>query len=85
MKCLIYVIEFQKRGVPHAHILAILNRVGLIHPDEIEKYTVAEIPNRILDLELWTQVTQKMIHNPCGSFNPESACCKYNNGTCKHR
>ena len=85
MKGLIYVIEFQKRGVPHAHILAILNRVGLIHPDEIEKYTVAEIPNRILDLELWTQVTQKMIHNPCGSFNPESPCCKYNNGTCKHR
>ena len=30
VKGLIYVIEFQKWGVPHAHILAILNREGLI-------------------------------------------------------
>ena len=45
-KGLILVIEFQKRGLPHVHILLILNRESGITAQEIEKYTSAEIPHR---------------------------------------
>ena len=37
-KALIEVVEFQKRGLPHAHILVTLNRDHSITADEIENY-----------------------------------------------
>ena len=61
-------MEFQKRGLPHAHILVTLNRNHSITEEEIEKYCVAEIPKveNERDYDLWRQVTSKMIHQPCG-------------------
>ena len=43
-KVIIEVVEFQKRGLPHAHILYTLNRSHSITEEEIEKYCAAEIP-----------------------------------------
>ena len=40
-----YTIEFQKRGLPHAHILLILEQK--IRPDELDKIVCAEIPEII--------------------------------------
>ena len=43
-------VEWQKRGLPHAHILIWL--VDKVRPEEIEKIISAEIPDPILDQEL---------------------------------
>ena len=81
---IILVIEFQKRGLPHVHILLILNRESGITAQEIEKYASAEIPDRNIQPGAWTKVTNYMLHRPCGNVNPEAPCCKKKNGQCKH-
>ena len=44
-----YVIEFQKRGLPHAHILLILEQQDKIKTiDDIDKIVSAEIPDPII-------------------------------------
>lgn len=48
VRCWMYCVEWQKRGLPHAHIL--LWMAEKIRPDEI-----AEIPDRTADLELHKQ------------------------------
>lgn len=49
-RCPMYSIEWQKRGLPHAHILIwLLNK---IRPAEIDQIISAEIPDRTIDPEL---------------------------------
>uniref|UniRef100_A0A0R0IBC5 ATP-dependent DNA helicase n=1 Tax=Glycine max TaxID=3847 RepID=A0A0R0IBC5_SOYBN len=72
-----YTIEFQKRGLPHVHLLFFL------HPDnkypssdEIDQIISAEIPSQQDDPELYSLVKYHMVHGPCGSLNPGSPCMK---------
>ncbi|KAF0683216.1 Aste57867_24720 [Aphanomyces stellatus] len=45
VECMTYSVEFQKRGLPHAHILVGLkNEVD--NPDVIDGFVSAEIPNK---------------------------------------
>ena len=70
-----YTIEFQKRGLPHAHILFILHRDDKFStPDAINKIVSAEIPDPIQSPHLFEIVTRCMIHGPCGSQNRNSPC-----------
>ena len=70
----IYVIEFQKRGLPHAHILLILdNQSKPRSPDDYDKLVCAEIPDQSKDNELFETVTKCMLHNPC-HINKSSPC-----------
>ena len=46
IKGLIKVIEFQKRGLPHVHILVILDRANTMTAEEVGRYKTAEIPNK---------------------------------------
>ena len=75
-KGLILVVEFQKRGLPHVHLLIILNRNNPISAQEIEKYATAEIPDSVSHPRDRERVTTYMLHRPCGSINPEAPCCK---------
>lgn len=68
-----YTIEFQKRGLPHAHILLILRSRDKLHrADQYDKVVCAEIPNPAVEPELFQLVTKHMIHNPCGPHTNES-------------
>ncbi|XP_037930893.1 uncharacterized protein LOC119665729 [Teleopsis dalmanni] len=57
---LMYSIEWQKRDLPHAHIL--IWCVEKIRPEEIDKIVFAEIPDPNVDKELFEIVTKNMIH-----------------------
>jgi len=42
----VYVVEFQKRGLPHAHILVVLQEVyKLREAEDVDRFVRAEIPN----------------------------------------
>ncbi|XP_078444240.1 uncharacterized protein LOC144713523 [Wolffia australiana] len=72
----VYVVEFQKRGLPHAHLLLVLDTPHKPKtPEDIDKTMWAEIPDPS-DKDLFDCVTTHMIHGPCGSANPRSPCMK---------
>jgi PIF1-like helicase/Helitron helicase-like domain at N-terminus/Helicase len=77
----VYVIEFQKRGLPHAHMLIILcDEDKPRTPDDYDKFVSAEIPDKIRCPTLNATVTTCMIHGPCGAANPNAVCMK--DGVC---
>ncbi|RVE41066.1 hypothetical protein evm_014285 [Chilo suppressalis] len=71
-RCWMYSVEWQKRGLPHAHILIWL--VERIRPNEIDNVISAEIPDNNEDPLLHKVITKNMIHGPCGILNPISPC-----------
>ncbi|KAI3939966.1 hypothetical protein MKW98_029742 [Papaver atlanticum] len=79
----VHVIKFQKRGLPHAHILIILNeRDKLRSPDDYDRIVRAEIPDPNVEPELYASVLKHMIHMPC-ALSADSICKK--DGKCKKR
>ena len=55
----IYVVEFQKRGLPHAHILLIIAQDDLLHtPDDYDKVVCAELPDPVEDPILYRTVSR---------------------------
>ncbi|OMO76359.1 DNA helicase PIF1, ATP-dependent [Corchorus olitorius] len=70
-----YTVEFQKRGLPHAHILLWLqSSAGFNTPTNIDKFVSAEIPDKNVDPIGYEAVTSFMMHGPCGSVNPRAPC-----------
>lgn len=56
VRCWMYSVEWQKRGLPHAHILVWL--VDKIRPDEIDSIILAEILTETVDPKLNAVVTK---------------------------
>ncbi|XP_050222183.1 uncharacterized protein LOC126672278 [Mercurialis annua] len=70
----VHVIEFQKRGLSHAHMLIILKPGHKItSPDQFDKFVSAEIPDKY-EKELHSLVAKHMMHGPCGEENKSSPC-----------
>lgn len=67
-----YRIEWQARGMPHAHILIIL-KTKIESPRHIDEVVWAEIPCPVQYPILHGIVSQRMIHSPC-DLNSESQC-----------
>ncbi|XP_024977134.1 uncharacterized protein LOC112514765 [Cynara cardunculus var. scolymus] len=71
----VYVIEFQKRGLPHAHILMIMKPEHKItNPDHYDKIVCAEIPDPTKYPEMHELVIKHMMHGLCGHLRPPSPC-----------
>ncbi|XP_026470271.1 uncharacterized protein LOC113374443 [Ctenocephalides felis] len=77
-RCLLYSVEWQKRGLPHAHILLWL--VDKVRSVEIDNIISAEIPDKNVDEKLFDIITTNMIHGPCGTLTIMSPCMV--NGKC---
>ncbi|KAL8140392.1 hypothetical protein V2J09_006413 [Rumex salicifolius] len=70
------VVEFQKRGLPHLHMLVILNSTDKVRSsDQYDSYVRAELPP-LYDSLLRSRVVQYMMHGSCGSLNPHYGCMK---------
>ncbi|KAF7138508.1 hypothetical protein RHSIM_Rhsim07G0140000 [Rhododendron simsii] len=80
----VYTIKFQKRGLPHMHVLFFLKGGDKIRTcAQVDQLVCAEFPNPEDDLELFETVTSCMVHGPCGARNPHAACLE--KGKCTKR
>ncbi|XP_076940460.1 uncharacterized protein LOC143609647 [Bidens hawaiensis] len=58
VKAYIYIIEFQKRGLPYAHFLLIMySQHKISNPDHYDKVVCAEIPNILRERDKRTMLT----------------------------
>ena len=81
VKTLIYTIEFQKRGLPHIHmLLGVDAEFRARNREQIDMVVSAEIPDPQSDSTLHDLVTKHMIHGPCGTLNLSSVCMR--DGVC---
>ncbi|XP_027171551.1 uncharacterized protein LOC113771129 [Coffea eugenioides] len=79
----VYVIEFQKRGFPHAHLLLILKpQFKLLNPESYDRIVSAELPDPKQFPHLYSLVLKHMVHGPCGDMGKNSPCMK--GGSCKN-
>ncbi|XP_076057281.1 uncharacterized protein LOC143034821 [Oratosquilla oratoria] len=80
----LYSIEWQKRGLPHVHILLWMKRK--VTENTVSSLIFAEIPDKKKHPELYDIVTTNMIHGPCIGYDESSVCCngkKNDRGTCQ--
>lgn len=76
-----WVIEYQKRGNVHAHIvLWTSNRRDLSNSDCVDDVISAEIPSSEEHPDLYDIVTTHMLHGPCGP-NTSATCMKSASGS----
>ena len=77
------VIEFQKRGLVHAHIVVKFKGLGPEASHEVDKLIWTNLTDeRIAGGELREKVIKYMVHKKCGDFNPNAPCmttCKKTN------
>ncbi|XP_022003440.2 uncharacterized protein LOC110900870 [Helianthus annuus] len=84
VKAYVYVIEFQKRGLPHAHFLLIMYPQHKINNvDHYDKVVCAEIPNKLTHPRLHEMVVKHMIHGPCGNLRSSSPCMQGDPKICR--
>ena len=73
------VVEFQKRGLPHVHLLITLARgYKITTADIVDKYICAEIPYESIFPTRHQIVMQNMIHGPCGDWCLKDNKCSKN-------
>jgi hypothetical protein len=76
-----WVVEFQKRGLPHAHILLIVDKEDRPSTSShVDARVCAELPSEATHPRLRAIVLRTMIHGPCGYLAPKAPCCA--GGTC---
>eukprot|EP00973_Karenia_brevis_P040750 5639771-Karenia_brevis.AAC.1 len=81
-----WAVEFQKRGLPHAHILIILQEGDKpLTPADVDCLVCAELPDPKVQPELYLAVCKHMRHGPCGPANPSCPCTDPNTKVCSRK
>jgi hypothetical protein len=71
----VHVTEFQKRGLPHEHILLIMKSDSKLKtPDDYDRVISAEIPDKTKYPVLHDLVVKHMLHGPCGVLKINCPC-----------
>jgi hypothetical protein len=81
---MVHTVEFQKRGLPHTHILIFFGEEDKIRDAaHVDRIVSAKIPDPQRYPLLYQTVTNCMLHGPCGDVKPTAPCMV--NGKCsKH-
>ncbi|KAI3509551.1 hypothetical protein L1887_24917 [Cichorium endivia] len=86
VRAYVYVVEFQKRGLPHAHFLLIMTpQHKMSNPDQYDKMVCAEIPDPKKYPKMHEIVVNYMMHGPCGHLRPKSPCMQGDPAECRWR
>ena len=73
----VYVIEFQKRSLSHAHILIVFPEQDKINTvAAVDAIVSAEIPNKVEYPLAYATFVNSLIHGPCGPQFPNAPCLK---------
>ncbi|XP_076069711.1 uncharacterized protein LOC143041586 [Oratosquilla oratoria] len=67
-------VEWQKRGLPHVHILLWMERH--VTAELVSRVISAEIPDKNKEPRLYEIVATNMIHGPCRGFDESQLCCQ---------
>jgi hypothetical protein len=78
----IYVIEFQKCGLPHAHIFIFFAEDYKPHTvKDVDHMINAKFSNPEINKLAHETITRCMMHGPCGAAFPNAPCME--DGKCK--
>lgn len=78
------VIEFQKRGLPHAHILVTLDpKAKMTTADKVDAFISAQLPDKEEHPNLYERVVKHNLHGPHRTIN--DPCMKQDKRTGKKR
>ena len=62
----VYTVEYQKRGLPHVHLIVFLDRCNhLATPEWVDSVISSKLPDPVHDPQLFDLVRTHMIHGPC--------------------
>ena len=84
-KCHFYVVEFQKRGLPHAHILIVLDEENKITDKNVDFFGRAEFPDPEKYPRLFEHFKKFQIHTPCDWEEEKWRYCQYDREQCEKR
>lgn len=73
----VYTIEFQKRGLPHIHLLIfkfLKDPHKLLTTEAIDSCISASWPDPEIQPLLFETVKTRMVHGPCGADYPNAPC-----------
>ncbi|RCN43056.1 hypothetical protein ANCCAN_10937 [Ancylostoma caninum] len=80
----IAVYEWQKRGLPHVHMLITLKEQDKPRTAaDVDRLVRAEIPDPVTQTRLYEIVTKTMLHRKCGATSPSAPCMR--DGKCSKR
>ena len=85
-KGFVSMVEFQKRGLPHCHMMLWLEEKDAPKSaEDYDRFTCAEFPNPETQSELHERVKRLMVHGPCGDLNYESPCIDKKTKCCEKK
>ena len=75
VSAMVHTIEFQKRGLPHMHLLIFLDEEDKIRDAaHVDHIVSAQLPDPELHPLLYRTVTTCMLHGACGDDNRDAPC-----------
>ena len=73
----VHTIEFQKRGLPHMHLLlSLATRFRPTTVEQVDTIIRATWPDPETEPRLFKIVKLCMVHGPCGQWKPDTSCMK---------